>query len=258
MIENFDGVIFDIDGVLEFQGKVYPGAIQLINSLRQKGIVLRILTNSTLKSKKSAAEKLNTLGFTVNEKEVITASSATAKYLESLNPRSVWVMLKREGLREFDAFVHDTENPEYIVIGDYREDFNFTNMNKALRLLLNGAKLIVMQSELIDFSLGNAELNIGSWAAMLENAAEIKGVHIGKPNRYVFDIILETMPVERNNVLMVGDKISSDILGAKHAGIKSALIKTGEFRETDLDGDIQPDYIFENVRDVGRLFDLTI
>jgi len=44
MKQNYKGIIFDINGVLEFQGRVYPGSVELINFLRQKGIVVRILT----------------------------------------------------------------------------------------------------------------------------------------------------------------------------------------------------------------------
>jgi len=43
MKENIKGIIFDVDGVLEFQGKIYPGAIETINKLREKGTILRFL-----------------------------------------------------------------------------------------------------------------------------------------------------------------------------------------------------------------------
>ncbi len=94
MDRKFNGVIFDIDGVLEFQGKAYPGAVELLDVLRKKGIAIRILSNSTLKSRKVCTEKLNRHGFRVIEEEVITASWATARYLRTLNPKSCWVMLK--------------------------------------------------------------------------------------------------------------------------------------------------------------------
>jgi len=87
------GIIFDIDGVLEFQGKVCPGAIETVDVLRDKGIVLRFLTNSTLKSRESCAERLRKAGFRIFREEVITASYATAVYLEELDPRSCWIML---------------------------------------------------------------------------------------------------------------------------------------------------------------------
>jgi len=111
--EKFKGVIFDVDGILEFQGKVYAGAIELVNSLREKGIIIRILTNSTLKSRKQCADQLKEKGFNIYETEVITASYATAQYLKSLQPQSCWIMLKGKGLEEFRAFNQDGQKPEY-------------------------------------------------------------------------------------------------------------------------------------------------
>jgi HAD superfamily hydrolase (TIGR01458 family) len=252
---EFKGVIFDLHGVLMFQGKVYPGAVELLNSLREKGVPFRILSNSTLESRKSCADKLKKKGITAYEDEVVTASFAAAQYLKTLHPRSCWIMLKQEGLDEFRDFHHDSENPEYIVLGDFREDFNFQNLNKALRLLSRGAKFIVMIPEIVDNSMGELELNVGAYGKMLEEAANIKATYIGKPNRYVFEIALHTMEIaEKNKILMVGDRVSTDILGARNVGLKTALVKTGEFRESHLESLITPDYIFDSVREIGELF----
>lgn len=254
MKAGFEGVIFNIDGVLEFQGKVYPGAIELLDFLRIRGITLRILSNSTLKSRRSCTAKLRAKGFNIYESEVVTASFATARYLKTLRPKSCWVMLKREGLEEFKDFRHDPENPEYIVTGDYREDFNFQNMNKALELLLKGAKLIVMITELVDNSMGGVELTIGAYGKMLEDATGIKATFIGKPNKYIFEEALKTMDIERSKILMVGDKIYTDVIGARNVGIQADLVKTGEFRNRDPDCDIEPDYILSSVREIKQLF----
>ena len=254
MGNKFKGVLFDIDGVLEFQGKAYPGAVELLAALRQKGIIIRILTNSTLKSRKVCAEKLNQLGFYVLEEEVITASWATARYLENLNPKSCWVMLKGKGLDEFRNVRLDSENPEYIVLGDYREGFNFENMNKALKLLLEGVRLIVMIPEKVDHSLGRVELTVGAYGQMLEDAAGVKAIYIGKPGAYMFDLALEGIGVDPARVVMIGDRVATDVLGARRAGIKSVLVKTGECNESDLTGDEPPDIIVDSVREIEVLF----
>jgi ribonucleotide monophosphatase NagD (HAD superfamily) len=91
---------------------------------------------------------------------------------------------------------------------------------------------------------------------MLEDAAGTKATYIGKPNRYIFDITLGTMGnIERSKILMVGDRIKTDILGAKRVGLKAALVKTGEFQERDLESPaIAPDYILDSVREVVKLF----
>ena len=251
---KFKGVLFDIDGVLEFQGKAYPGAVDLLADLRQKGINIRILTNSTLKSRKACAERLNQLGFYVLEEEVITASWATARYLENLNPKSCWVMLKGKGLDEFRNVRQNSENPEYIVLGDYRDGFNFENMNKALKFLLEGARLIIMIPEKVDHSLGGVELTVGAYGQMLEDAAGIKATYIGKPGTYMFDLALSEIAVDPTQVVMIGDRVATDVLGARRAGIKSVLVKTGEFKEGDLEGDELPDIIVDSVREIDALF----
>lgn len=254
MKEEFKGVMFDINGVLEFQGTVYPGAIEVLGQLRQKEIIIRILTNSTLKSRQDCAARLNEMGFNVKVEEVITASYATAQYLKTLNPRSCWVMLKGKGLEEFKDFHHDDKRPEYIVLGDYREGFNFQNMNKVLQLLLEGSQLIVMIPEKVDHSMGQVELTVGAYGKMLEDAANVKATVIGKPNTYIYDMSLQTMGLQRKEVLMVGDRVSTDIVGAQMAGIKSALVKTGEFHTSDLKGDVQPDYVVDSVKELKTLF----
>jgi ribonucleotide monophosphatase NagD (HAD superfamily) len=53
---------------------------------------------------------------------------------------------------------------------------------------------------------------------------------------------------------MVGDRVATDIIGAKAVGIKSALVKTGEFKERDLSGTVQPDYVLDTVREIEKLF----
>ena len=254
MGRKFNGVLFDINGVLEFQGEVYPGAVDLLDFLRNKGIAFRIISNSTLKSRQDCTEKLNRQGFGVVQEEVITASWATARYLRTLQPKSCWVMLKGKGLDEFKEFNLDEESPEYIVVGDYREEFKFENMNKALNLLLQGARLIVMISEKVDHSLGGVELTVGAYGRMLEDAAGITATYIGKPGTYMFDIVLEDMGIDRSEVLMVGDRISTDIIGARQAGVSSVLVRTGEFKPEDLSGEVQPDYIVDAVGDIKGFF----
>jgi HAD superfamily hydrolase (TIGR01458 family) len=253
MNSRFEAVIFDVDGVLEFQGVVYPGAVELLDHLRKRDITIRIITDSTLKSRKTCAEKLRAGGFRIDPKEIITASYATAQYLKTLNPRSCWVMLKGQGLEEFSGLHLDDHDPEYIVLGDLREDFNFHNMNKALKLLLQGSKLVVMITEMVDTGMGDVELTVGAYGKMLEEAAHVRATYIGKPNRTIFDIALKTLDIKKSKILMVGDRIQSDILGAKNVGIRSALVKTGEFKDSDLDGDVTPDYLCESIEDLRSI-----
>jgi phospholysine phosphohistidine inorganic pyrophosphate phosphatase len=240
-------VLFDIDGVLEYQGKPYPGAAETVMKLRERGLELRFLTNSTLKSRLSAAERLNAKGIVVGPSEMVTASSATAEYLRELGSPRCWVMLEREGLDEFAGIPQDEQNPEYLVVGDNRSRFDFAHLNHALRLLTRGAKLIGMQAELLDSSLGDLELNVGSWVGMLERASGQKAIYIGKPSPYAFRLALSSLDYGDGQVLMVGDRVATDIAGAQSLGLLTALVCTGEFRPEDLSGEVQPDYVLDSV-----------
>jgi HAD superfamily hydrolase (TIGR01458 family) len=244
---RFKGAIFDVDGVLEYQGRVMDGAADTIDRLRKMGVVLRFLTNSTLKSRASCAAGLGRKGIPVVPGEVITASYAAAVYVRALSPRSCWVMVEGDGLSEFDGIPADEENPEYIVIGDNRSRFDFDHLNKALRLLAAGAKLIGMQSELVDTSLGSLELNVGSWVGMLERASGVEAIYIGKPGAYVFDLALRSMGLAKRDVVMVGDKVSTDIRGAKDFGIASVLVRTGEYDEAELAVNPEPDFVLDSL-----------
>ncbi len=247
------GVIFDIDGVLEYQGDVYPYAADTIQRLRDHGLTVRFLTNSTLKSRASCTRILREKGFTVFDYEVLTASYITATYLKFLRPRSCWIMLDGEGRDKFRDFEQDYENPEYIVIGDNRSCFDFGHLNRALRLLLKGAKLIGMQSELIDTSISKAELNVGSWVGMLERASGVRSIYTGKPNSFAFELALQSMVLGNKQVAMIGDRITSDVMGANSIGLQTVLLTTGEFHPSDLTSKVQPDFIIDSIQDIPDL-----
>jgi HAD superfamily hydrolase (TIGR01458 family) len=244
------GIIFDVDGVLEYQGRPYPEATETVAALRARGLVLRFLTNSTLKSRASAAERLRQKGFDIRDEEMFTASYATSCYLREHPCGPCWVLLAREGREEFADIPQDEEHPACIVIGDYRDQFTFQNLNKAYRLLLGGARLVGMIGELVDASLGQPELNVGSWVRMLEAASGVPAMIIGKPYPYAINLVLETMDVSRDTILMVGDRVMSDILGARSMGLQSLLLKTGEFNPADLNGQIQPDFFLNSIAEM--------
>lgn len=245
------GLILDIDGVLEFQGVPYPNAAETLFTLREMGLKLCFLTNSTLKSRASCAARLRQKGFSLADEEVITASYASAEYLRWLKPRTSWVMLEGAGLDEFADLPQDEENPDVIVIGDNRSRFNFETLNRALRLLNNGARLIGMQPELVDSSIGELELNIGSFVELLARAAGVRPVYIGKPASYAFELALENLGLDRCNVVVVGDRVSTDIKGALGAGLRSVLVRSGEFDPRDLlSPDCRPDQIISSFNEL--------
>lgn len=250
---TIEGIIFDIDGVLEYQGRVCPGAVETIQDLRARGLTLRFLTNSTLKSRASCANRLRARGFAVADNQVFTASYLTAEYMRRSRVRSCWVMVDGDGLSEFGEFRQEREHPEYLVVGDNRSCFDFDHMNQALRVLLQGSKLIGMQAELLDTTTGSPELNVGSWVSMLERASGVQATYIGKPSAFAFETVLASMALTADRVAAVGDQLSTDVAGAQGLGIRTVLIRGGESQPADSQGDLHPDFI---IGGVGQMADI--
>lgn len=264
---SFKGLLLDVYGVLEFKGSPCPGAIDFINSLNARHFPYRLLTNSTLQSRRSMAEKLNRLGFEVTPAHLVTASSATAAWLKSQNALSCQVIIDGLGLEEFDGIplvnclepgkpLSEGVIPEYLVLGDARDGFTFGNINVMYRNLIAGSTLVMMIPNITSVEKTGPEITVGGYGLMLEKASAKPAVRIGKPAPIMFEMALRDMGLTNKDVLMVGDNQGVDVEGARGAGMASALIKTGEYAWPQLQSSSrphQPEWVIGNLL---QLFDL--
>jgi ribonucleotide monophosphatase NagD (HAD superfamily) len=91
---------------------------------------------------------------------------------------------------------------------------------------------------------------------MLERASGVQGTYMGKPFPFAIELTLRSMGLERAEVAMVGDRISTDILGAASTGLTSVLVKTGEFQAVDLQGPVRPSAVVDRLMDLPACLDL--
>lgn len=266
---TFSGLLIDVYGVLEFKGSPCAGAIDFIDTLNKNHIPYRLLTNSTLQSRRSMAEKLNGLGFKVTPQHLVTASSATAAWLKSRNAKSCQVIIDGRGLEEFEGIplmeglvpgkpLHEGETPEYLVLGDARDGFTFGNINVMYRHLIAGATLVMMIPNVTSVEKTGPEITVGGYGLMLETASAKPAVRIGKPATIMFDMALRDMGLDRENVLMIGDNQGVDVEGARGARMASALIKTGEYDWPQLQSGSEPhrpDWVIGRLDQVLDLLD---
>lgn len=265
--QPFRGVLLDVYGVLEFKGAPCDGAIEFIDVLNERNIPYRLLTNSTLQSRRSMAEKMQKLGFQVEAKHLVTASSATASWLMEQQAKSCRVIIDGKGLEEFEKLpqgclleglvpgqvLREDELPEYIVLGDAREGFTFANINVLYRQLMAGATLVMMIPNVTSVEKTGPEITVGGYGAMLELASGKPAVRIGKPAPIMFEIALHELGLSSQDVLMVGDNAHVDTAGAKAVGMASALVRSGEFYEPRTGktrANMQPEFLITRVNEV--------
>jgi len=241
---NIKSFIIDIDGVLYEGKKPVPGADKAIDYLQQKKIPFVLLTNTTMKSPQGMAAKLKErVNINVLPKQILTASSLSADYIRKQGKPSCFVLVAKDGMKEFNDIPKNKVNPHYVIVGDLGLKFNYDVLNKAFRALWNGAELIAMQNEPYEIGDNGPALDVGAWVALLEKASGKKATVIAKPSEQAFLLALNKLKTKPEETAMIGDTLMVDIYGAKKAGLKTILVKTGRFVPEDLKKKIKADYV---------------
>ena len=132
------GILFDIGGVLYVGDKPINGAIETIFKIKTKYPV-RFITNSTQKPPQDILKKLTNLGFNIKEQELFTALKATEDFLKQKNA-TIYPILTNRAKEYFKNYI--SNEPDFVLIGDAQDNFNYKNLNKAFRYLINGSNLI--------------------------------------------------------------------------------------------------------------------
>ncbi|MEG6508512.1 TIGR01458 family HAD-type hydrolase [Methyloligella sp. 2.7D] len=227
-------VLLDLAGVV-YQGEAaIPGAIEAIARLRDAGLGVRFLTNTTRTPKGVLVQRLQAMGFDIAPDEVYTPAKAACDWLNAhkLAPH----LLVHEDLKpEFSGCGGDAG--EAVIVGDAGHDFTYEALNAAFRSLIGGAEFLALARNRtfkdIDDELS---LDAGAFVAALEYATQRQAHVLGKPSPEFFHLALETLSCPPEEAVMVGDDAESDVAGALAAGIGAGLlVRTGKYREGDED-----------------------
>ena len=247
--------LIDMDGTLYFKDKPCPGAIEAVNDLRQKNYQLRFLTNTTAKTPKMLHAQLRDLGFDIYEDEIFNATYACLLHLRSQTEISCHFMVDDAVKAFFKEIPNNNDAPDFVVVGDYGEGFNFHALNHAFRLLMDGAELIALQKGLYWFSSEGIRLDCGAFVTLLEAASGKTATIMGKPSETFFKTVLGNLRLAPKDVVVVGDDITTDIVGAERMQMRSVLVKTGKFKPEQLENPVaKPTWVLESVSELPRLF----
>ena len=247
--------LIDMDGTLYFKGEPCPGAIETVNYLRQEKYQLRFLTNTTAKTPKMLHAQMQALGFDIYEDEIFNATYACLQYLRAQPEVSCHFMVDDAVKAFFKEIPVDDDAPDFVVVGDYGEGFDFHTLNHAFCLLMNGAELIALQKNLYWFSSEGMFLDCGAFVTLLEAAAGATAKVMGKPSKTFFRLALESLQCPSSEAIVVGDDITSDIVGAERMEMRSILVKTGKFKPNQLENPIaKPTWMLNSIAELPNMF----
>ncbi|GBC74820.1 Ribonucleotide monophosphatase NagD [archaeon HR06] len=227
--------IFDIEGVLVNHmddPKPLSYSIDLINYLREKDKIIVLLTNIGRKSSNWVFKKLTEIGFKLNYDEVFTAGRVLAEMLKD-SERKCFI-LGEEGLIEEliskGINIVKDEKADTVILGACR-NINYWDLNFAMNLLLKNAEFFCVGGSLRFkgklYGYEGEFLGEGALAEALSLATGKKVNYIGKPYKDIFLHVLKRYDVKKEDCIMVGDSLDSDILGAFNIGIDSVWVSHG-------------------------------
>lgn len=253
---RIDAVLLDIDGVLVVSWEPLPGAIETIEWLRAREVPFRLITNTTTHTRAKLARTLTDAGIAVSPEEVFTAVVATATYLRDAHPGArVFVLSDGDARADLQGIELVEGDADVVVLGGAYDGFDYTTMNRVFRMLMDGADLVAMHRNLYWRTKEGWQLDGGAYVAALEEATGRRAVVCGKPASAYFASALEQVGLPAERTAMVGDDVVNDVQGAQAAGLTGVLVRTGKFRQEDLEGgaEVEPDVVIDSIAGVPEL-----
>lgn len=246
MLGRYKGFLLDIDGVLLRGGRALPGAKDALDELRKIGPVL-LLTNNSTKSRAGTAKRLSEAGIPVESNEVLPSSYVAAQFLRRrFGPVRFWYIGEEGILEEMRAAGHtlvSAEEAEWIVVGMDRS-LTYEKLAQALRALLRGARLLATNEDPTFPTPEGLVPGAGAVVGALRGMGFPPEFVVGKPSAIAFQVALEVLGLTPTEVLMIGDRLDTDIAGAQALGMDTALVLSGVTKPEDLkEARIRPTYV---------------
>jgi len=245
--------ICDMDGVIYHGNKILDGVVTFVNWLLENDKKFIFLTNSSERSPYELCQKLQRLGLEVPKEHFYTSALATASFLKGQCPGGSAYVIGEAGLINalYDAgFSMNDVNPDYVVVGESRT-YNIEKIEKAVSLVLNGAKLIGTNPDLTGPTEDGLVPATRALISPIELAAGVQAYFIGKPNPLMLRHARKRMDCSSEETVIIGDRMDTDIVAGIESGIDTVLVLSGvTTRKSMSKFPYLPTYIFNGVGDI--------
>jgi len=223
--------IIDIDGTLLDGSQAINNSINFINTLNNEKIDYLVMTNS-IKSKEVQFNRLLNAGFNITIDKIINPIVAINSYLGKGKIEYVKIIGSDSEIKQITAN-NTVTNYEMVILLDFEKtNIGYNILQEILNDIENGIEVITASVSLFYLNNENKKIDTGSFVRLLENISEYKIKNFGKPSEDYFKIAAE-MLVNNNDICVIGDDWSTDIIGANKAGLKSILVKSGKYKNDD-------------------------
>ncbi len=224
--------LLDLDGVF-YRGKesrIKIGGTRAIDRMRERGKKLFVLTNNSTDTVETIHSNLAKFEIPVKKEEILTSGMLAAEYIRDNYGKATYFLLGEKGLdKELTRIgLKRTLRPhaDVVVIGLDRH-LTYSKLDRAATAVRNGADIVASHAARLYMYKYGPAIAAGPTVRALEYATGKRATIIGKPSPLMFQIALEKAKCSKEDAVMVGDQVETDIVGASRAGIDSILVLTG-------------------------------
>lgn len=257
MLTQYDLVIVDLDGVVWRGKEVIEGAVEAVNKLMKTSKVA-FATNNSSKSREQYLERLREIGIHTSLENIFTSAYATAVFLEKKNMRKIYVIgeaglfyeLSRKGLLVVNEEQCFTGRVDAVVVGIDR-NITYLKLSTAANAIRKGALFVLTNPDATLPVENRLDPGAGAIAAAVEVASGKKPDYtIGKPSSLFYEIIRSEIG-KYKKVLVVGDRLDTDVKFAKNIGADSLLVLTGATTPKELTKSaLKPTYVLNSIAQI--------
>jgi len=266
-------VALDLDGVVYRGAHVLPGAVEAVEELASRGLLVRYVTNNATRARDEVAAKLREMGLPAREGEILSSAAATGVWLKGhLAPGSRLLVVGEAGLLKeltdagFDpVYAGATEadgvaatdgtsasdGVRAVVVGLDRS-FTYRTLARAQAALATGVPFVATNLDRTFPAEGRLLPGAGAIVAAVEAAAgRAPDVVIGKPGLELARALEASTGVTPGMTILVGDRLDTDIALGRAAGMQTVLVLSGVSTRADLvAGSPEPDAILESLAEL--------
>ncbi len=252
--------LLDMDVTIYHEDKLIEGTKEFIDLLNSQNKDFIFLTNNSSKNLNNYVNKVNNLGLTVNKNHFYTSVQATIDYLNTLGRKDllkIYVVgtnaLKQELLENgFTLKNNSDEDVNTLIIG-FDTELDYKKLTDASMLLFKGVEHYIATNPDFSCPLKNKRYipDCGSICEMLFLTTGKRPFVIGKPRKEMIELLVKDKNLEKDEIIIVGDRIYTDITCGFNAGINTALVLTGESTLDDVvKSPIKPTFIFNSIKNI--------
>jgi len=250
--------LFDMDGTIYLENELFDGAKELFDVIDKRGGKSVFITNNSSKSVDAYIDKLAKMGVKVDENSFMTSSQAAAKLINDKykgqkiycqGTKSLIAELKKNGINVTEEY---DESAKFILVG-YDSELTYEKLITTSKMLTNLKDVPYYATNpdwVCPYSFGYVP-DCGSMCFGLEKATGRAPIYIGKPNPTMVELAVSKYGYPKEQTLVIGDRIYTDIESGVNAGVDTVMVLSGEATMEDYNkNEKKPTWVLNSIKDI--------